>query len=114
MTIPIEELGRRIVLRRGKMGVRAAAADVGVSPATLSRIENGQMPDLHTFAKICRWLELDPGDFLGMSAKRSDAPSASVHFRKKRTVSQDTASSLAEMILAAQRALRAREQLVRR
>lgn len=113
MEIPIQELGRLIVTRRGSKGVRAAAAEVGVGAATLSRVENGQMPDLQTFAKICKWLELDPGDFLGLRPA-SESKSAVVHFRKRRTVSPDTAASLAELILAAQRALQAREQLARR
>ena len=65
MSLPIEELGRLIVAKRGSRGVRAAAADVGISSATLSRVENGHMPDLETFAKICKWLGKDPREFLG-------------------------------------------------
>ena len=36
---------------------------------------------------------------------------AAVHFRKGRTIEQETAKALAEMILAAQRALRARDEI---
>jgi transcriptional regulator with XRE-family HTH domain len=32
---------------------------IGISKATLSRIENGSMPDLLTFFKIVKWLEND-------------------------------------------------------
>jgi transcriptional regulator with XRE-family HTH domain len=112
--IPIEELGRLIVAKRGALGVRAAAAQVGIGAATLWRVENGQMPDLQTFAKICRWLELDPADFLGLRFGSAPTPTAVVHFRKSKTVSLETARSLAELILSTQRSARARERLARR
>ena len=112
MPLPIEELGRLITVKRGGRGVRAAAADVGVSPATLSRVENGHMPDLETCAKICRWLERDPREFLGLAEEQGLAPQAVVHFRKKKTVPSETAVALGELILAAQRAVQARSQLI--
>ncbi|ARR53319.1 transcriptional regulator [Rhizorhabdus wittichii DC-6] len=115
MALPIEELGRLMLQKRGSRGIRAAAAEAEISPATMSRVENGNVPDLATFAKICRWLGVDPATFLGVEA--SAAPTsrpAVVHFRKKKTVSADTAQSLAELILAAQRAKDARLELMRR
>ncbi|MCZ6772977.1 MAG: helix-turn-helix transcriptional regulator [Proteobacteria bacterium] len=112
-SLPIEELGRLIVKRRGSRGIRAAAADADVSPATLSRVENGHMPDLVNFANICRWLEVDPADFLGISPQQGTEPLAVVHFRKQRTVSTETARSLGELILAAQREKEARLALMR-
>lgn len=72
--LSIEKLGRLIAAKRGARGVRAAAMDVGVSPATLSRVENGHMPDLETFAKICRWLGRDPREFLGLDAEQNSTP----------------------------------------
>lgn len=112
MPLPIEELGRLIAIKRGGRGVRAAAADVGVSSATLSRVENGHMPDLETFAKICRWLDRDPREFLGLGETEVETPQAVVHFRKKKTVAADTAVALGELILAAQNAIRARNALI--
>lgn len=112
MPLPIEELGRLIAIKRGGRGVRAAAAEVGVSSATLSRVENGHMPDLETFAKICRWLDRDPREFLGLGEMEADTPQAVVHFRKKKTVAADTAVALGELILAAQKAIRARNALI--
>lgn len=116
MSIPIEELGRLIAVKRDGRGIRAAATDVGISPATLSRVENGNMPDLVTFAKICKWLDLDPREFLGLDARVGDQgpPQAVAHFRKKKTVSHDTATALGELILASQRALQARAKLMNR
>ena len=115
MALPIQDLGRLILKRRGSRGIRAAAAEADVSPATLSRVENGNVPDLATFAKICRWLEVDPAVFLGVETDMAASKKpAVVHFRKKKTVSIDTANSLAELILAAQRAKDARLELMRR
>jgi transcriptional regulator with XRE-family HTH domain len=36
--------------------VREAAADIGISPATLCRVENGKEMDGKTLAKILNWL----------------------------------------------------------
>jgi len=107
----LESLGTLVLDKRGKIGIRATAANVGVSPATLSRVENGHLPDLENFQKICRWLKVDPSILLGFDAEASDRPVAAVHFRKKQTMALETASALADMILAAQRAIIAREEL---
>lgn len=114
MSLPIEELGKLVARKRGSRGIRITAAEINVSPATLSRIENGHLPDLATFAKICRWLEVDPSQFLGVESNhdKSSQSRAVVHFRKKPTVSSETAVSLGALILAAQRARRVRAQLL--
>lgn len=39
-------------------GLRDAAKKIEISPATLSRCENGKIPDLLTYAKLCRWLKI--------------------------------------------------------
>lgn len=38
-----------------KLGIRAMAKEVGISPATLSRIENGAEPDMKTSRSILRY-----------------------------------------------------------
>ena len=101
----IEIFGRRIVTERGAKGVREAAREIGVSPATLSRVERGFMPDLETFGKICRWLKVDPAEILGFNEVVSKRPAVAVHFRKDQAIQPATAQALAQMILAAQRAL---------
>jgi len=113
MALPIAELGRLIARKRGSRGIRTAALEADVSPATLSRVENGNVPDLATFAKICRWLEVDPSRFLG--GAEDDAQQsrpAVVHFRKSKTVSPETANSLGALILAAQKAKAAQRKLM--
>lgn len=111
MTKPsFDTLGQLIADKRGRDGVRATAAKIGISPATLSRVENGHLPDLENFQKICRWLKVDPALVLGFNADAGSRPRAAVHFRKKQTMKRETATALANLILAAQRALMARDE----
>ncbi|RWQ69330.1 MAG: XRE family transcriptional regulator [Mesorhizobium sp.] len=106
----LENLGRRVMEKRGTQGIRAAAKDIGISHATLSRVERGFLPDLENYRKICNWLGVEPeGAALRSSGSpRSDV--AQVHFRKDPTTSPETAQALAELILAAQRALLAEKR----
>ena len=85
------------------------AKEIGVSPATLSRIERGNLPDLSTFSKVCKWLGIDPGEILGVSksgdrAEAEKGPIAvAAHFRAGQTPSPELARALADMIITAQR-----------
>lgn len=101
----IEIIGRKLEKARGARGVRAVALEIGVSAATLSRVERGYMPDLETFGKICRWLKIDPAEVLGVKDVVSKRPAVAVHFRKDQALQPTTAEALAQMILAAQRAM---------
>ena len=96
--------GRRLRDARAKRGIRDTADEIGVSPATLSRVERGLMPDLETFRKICHWLKVDPGEVLGVTQVTAKRPAVAVHFRKDHVLKPETAQALAELILAAQRA----------
>ena len=110
----VESLGQLAGLvadKRGNDGLRATAAEIGIAPATLSRVEQGHLPDLQNFSKICRWLKVDPSTLLGLE-ERPTRPLAAVHFRKNQSVKLETAKALADMILAAQRALAARQEFI--
>jgi transcriptional regulator with XRE-family HTH domain len=109
----LDTLGQLIVERRGSTGVRAAAKEIGISAATLSRVENGYLPDLQNFRLICKWLGVDPNQILGFASSQDsgdDAIRASVHFRKAKTTSPETAAALAKLILHVQRALAAQDR----
>lgn len=112
--LTLQTLGRKLLEQRGDRGVREVAKDVGISHATLSRVERGFLPDLETFSKICKWLNVDPGEVLGVHTARKTPASTpqkvSVHFKKDQTLAPKTAHALAQMILAAQRALIAAEE----
>ena len=106
----LESLGLLVSEKRGTVGVRVTAAVIGISPATLSRVENGHLPDLANFRKICQWLEIDPATILGFDTESMNRPVVSVHFRKTETMPIETAAALAEMIQAAHDALIAQDQ----
>ena len=78
--------------------------EVGVSPATLSRVGNGKVPDLDTFGKICRWLGKDASVYLGSRSSdgAGEAPKVRVHFKKGTAIKPESAKALSEMILLAQ------------
>ena len=113
MTLRLSELGSLVREKRGGLGVRTAATEADISSATFSRIENGQIPDLATFAKICRWLGTDPKQFLGLPDQKPERPPAAfVHFKKDIAINPKTAASLAQLILAADKALKDRASLL--
>lgn len=87
----LEELGELVLQRRGSMGVRAAAHEIGISPSTLSRVERGHVPDVATIDKICSWLGEDSTKFTGVGDLQ-------IAFKKKTAVSPKTAKAMASMI----------------
>ena len=106
----LETLVQRLREKRGDQGIRKIAEQIGISSATLSRVERGNLPDLETFRKICGWLEIDPAVLLGFQ-RASQVPIVRVHFKKDAAVSQGTARALSELILAAQSQMREEEGL---
>jgi transcriptional regulator with XRE-family HTH domain len=108
----VESLAVRIQEKRGGMGIREAAKQVGVSPATLSRVENKKIPDLETFEKICQWLGDDPSLYLGIAASAKTIPCAQVHFKKGSAIEFDSAKALADMILLTHQALREEDDAI--
>ena len=104
----LESLGRLVARKRGNRGIRATAKEIGIGPSTLSRVENGHLPDLENFRKICVWLGITPTSVVG----QTDSGATNVvraHFKKDGAIRQETASALAELILAAQRAIEMQE-----
>jgi len=107
--VTLGEMGALLRERRGTRGVRETATEIGVSAATLSRVENGKQPDLQTFEKICRWLGLSPSDVLNVGASKgavvpvsSGVVSASAHLKARQQISPKLAQALGEMILRGQ------------
>lgn len=51
--------------KRGKIALRDIVKDIGdVSASTLSRVEQGNLPDVLTFIKICDWLQVSVDSFV--------------------------------------------------
>ena len=103
--ITLQNLGPLLKEERGKRGIREVAKEIGISSATLSRVERGKLPDLDTFTKICNWLSIDPGEVLGCKPQQKKANSSAIyaHYRADKNLSPNAANALAKMILAAQK-----------
>lgn len=107
----LASLGVMVRERRGTRRLREAASEIGIGVATVMRVENGRIPDLGTFAKICKWLGEEPGTFLGFeprtSAKTKETRSsteplfASAHLKVDQAPEPQTVAVLAKMILLA-------------
>lgn len=115
--IKIEELAAKLREQRGTRGLREIAKEIGdVSASTLSRIEKGNIPDLDTFVRICRWLGVSSEAFIigedGVEIAEEVQPenyrqTITAHLKADRTLDPKTAEALARMIdLAYQQAER--------
>lgn len=106
-------LGALLRERRGGRGIREVAKDIGISPATLTRVEAGRLPDLATFQKICTWLKINPAQLLdvpvepGESAVSNETPTpvAAVHLKASKTLPPEAATDLAQLIVVAHQEL---------
>lgn len=107
----IRVLAERVRSKRASQGIRATAQEVGISPATLSRVENGGIPDLETFGRVCRWLGDDPARYLRLTPPTSQPSRVQVHFKKDAAIKPETAAALSQMILLANKMLREEEEV---
>jgi transcriptional regulator with XRE-family HTH domain len=66
MTFDSKTFGANILgkLLLEEKSLRDAAKESGVSISTLSRITRGEDPDIHTFAAIIRWMDVDANVFI--------------------------------------------------
>ena len=100
----MQELSLMVRQKRGDQGLRTAAADIGITHTTLSRVESGKVPDLKTFNLLCKWLGVEPNQILGFTSAtpkthgvRIQQPSA--HYRAQKTLSPETAQHLGVLIV---------------
>ena len=94
--------------KRGKTGVRKTADEIGdVSSSTLSRIEQGRLPDIDTYMRLCRWMDVTPTYFaLDSVAGVEDKPGPPVplpqqflhHLKADRTLPDDTRRAIVTLI----------------
>lgn len=97
-------LAEMIKSKRGNRGLRETAKEIGTSSPTLSRIENGNLPDIDTYIKICKWLDV-PSDYFTANDQKKGAPSSPAykkqviaHLRADKNLPPSTAEALIEMI----------------
>lgn len=99
--------------QRGSRGLREVAKEIGdVSPSTLSRIENGKMPDMETFLLLCDWLEVPPAALIKRREEDQvpvsdlDTPEVlAIQLRADKNLDPATANALAALVKAAYRDL---------
>ena len=87
--------------KRGHSGLRGVAPNIGVSPATISRIERGATPDMDTFLAICDWLEIPPIEFIKNTVnppKKDDYSVLCVLLRTDKTIRSDLSDAIARLI----------------
>lgn len=101
----LSSLGAMVRTKRGDRKMRDAAQEAGISAATLLRVESGRIPDVATFGKICKWLEVDPGSFLGFESKEEEQIpeplTFSAHLRTDKMPKLETVQALGKMIFFA-------------
>ena len=101
----LARIGALVKAKRRKtgLGLRAAAAECGVSPSTLSRLERGDsssLPDADTLTKLAAWLNMTVAALLSEKQKPIADPELTtpevveVHLRADKRLSADTASAL--------------------
>lgn len=100
-TLNTELLAGMVKSKRGTRGLRTIAEEIGgVSAPTLSRIEQGKVPDVETFIKLCKWLEKSTDTFILNSADgtASNKDMVVAHLRADRELSIDTVNMLIKLI----------------
>lgn len=106
----IDRLATLARSKRGSKGLRVTAKEIGsVSTSTLSRVENGKMPDMETFLALCSWLEVSPATLIKDSRDHKESDSTdlnasetlAIQLRADKNLDPATANALAELVKAA-------------
>ena len=119
--INVKELAALVRAKRGACGLRATAQEISqqfgeVSTSTLSRVEQGKLPDLDTYMRLCRWLGASPSQFAsharssldrtyGFTEEMNTPQKVEAHLRADRELRPEQAQALAEMMRLAYEAI---------
>ncbi len=84
---------------------RTLASEAGVSPSTLTRMQQGKSPDVNTFSALTKWLNIAAERFYADQGSEppQDDPMAVVStlFRGKKKMNPKALSALQELVNAA-------------
>lgn len=110
--LDVSQLGAMLRERRGKLSLRQAAQEAGVSFSTFSRVEAGSHPDLTSFTLLCGWLGVAPAHFFAPSARREVEPveEAIAHLSSDPRLEPEAAQKIADVLRGMYSAL-ARERV---
>lgn len=102
--IDTKKLSDMIRSKRGEKGLREVAKEIGnVSSSTLSRIEQGNLPDIDTYVQLCKWLEVST-DFFTENAENTTEKRIVAHLRADKALPKETSEALIKMIKLAYKA----------
>jgi transcriptional regulator with XRE-family HTH domain len=99
-SIDTVRLSEMIRSKRANRGLREVAKEIGdVSVSTLSRVENGNLPDIDTYLKICNWLQVSIDFFTEQKeASVSNLQVVVANLRADKTLKPDISEALIKMI----------------
>jgi transcriptional regulator with XRE-family HTH domain len=97
--IDVKKLALMVKSKRGNRGLRTIAKEIkDISASTLSRIELGKLPDIDSFLKVCKWLEVSPEYFAKGREVAAGPEPIIAHLRADKTLQPETADALIKMI----------------
>ena len=100
--ISLDQLGGEVRKKRGDRRLEDVVSDIGVSAATLSRVERGQIPDLATVQKLAEWLDVNVKaagtDDTGIETEADLERAVAVYLRAKKNLPEKTARSIAKSV----------------
>ena len=98
-SLDTKKFSEMIKSKRGNIGLRALATEIGISASTLSRIEQGNLPDIDTYLRLCNWLEVSSEFFTTSNSKEeTEKYGVIAHLRADKALPPDTAEALIQMI----------------
>jgi transcriptional regulator with XRE-family HTH domain len=106
-TLNTELLASMIKSKRGKMGLRDTAKEISnetgktMSAATLSRIEQGNLPDVETFIKLCQWLGVSTDEFItlpGPKKQITEKDKIVYQLRSSQELDSDSINAMVAMV----------------
>jgi len=99
-----QKFAAHVRTKRGAQSLRSIVGEIeGVSLSTLSRLENGKIPDMETFLHICDWLDASPDDFMRsgqapQEPKRSTLEQVLLLLRMDTSLDAEVTNALAVLI----------------
>ncbi len=98
--LDLAQLGGMLREHRGRLSLRQAAAEAGVSFSTFTRIEAGAQPDLTSFTLLCEWLGVSPAHFFTPVNERQVTPidEAIAHLTSDPRLEPDAALKIADVL----------------
>lgn len=102
VSVSVDQLGHELRRRRKEIGIslRDLEGTIGISAATLSRVERGRIPDVGVIERLAAWLGVNVVTAGEQNSEiRTDEDlkrTIAVHLRANKNLSENTARAIAE------------------